>query len=156
MSARNATHSQRNSSGADVQISVQDLGPNATERWTCGLSRCWSGPATPARRISRSTGVKGWSRPSTTTSPRHSTIARPTSRTSWRSRAAIMSAPLGADFAAYFAPANAVCRPVLIRGKRINLRELNQAKVHFRDRRITIRTERCNRAGNLGRALSTA
>ena len=64
--------------------------------------------------------------------------------------------PLGADFAAYFAPANAVCRPVLIRGKRINLRELNQAKVHFRDRRITIRTERCNRAGNLGRALSTA
>ena len=60
----------------------------------------------------------------------------------------------GADFADRFAPANATCQPVLIHGKRINLRELNRAKVVFRDRRMTIRTARCSRAGNLTRALS--
>lgn len=60
----------------------------------------------------------------------------------------------GADFAATIAP-SAVCRPVLIHGKRINLRELNQAKVQFRNRQVTIRTERCNRQGNLAGALST-
>ncbi len=62
----------------------------------------------------------------------------------------------GADFAARFAPANAVCRPVLIHGKRINLRALNRAKVRFRDRHMTIRAGRCNRAGNLVQALSSA
>jgi len=62
----------------------------------------------------------------------------------------------GADFAARFAPANAVCRPVLIHGKRINLRALNRAKVRFRDRHMTIRAGRCNRAGNLAQALSSA
>ena len=61
----------------------------------------------------------------------------------------------GADFAARFAPANAVCRPVLIHGKRINLRALNRAKVRFRDRHMTIRAGRCNRAGNLAQALSS-
>ena len=62
----------------------------------------------------------------------------------------------GADFAARFAPENAVCRPVLIHGKRINLRALNRAKVRFRDRHMTIRAGRCNRAGNLAQALSRA
>lgn len=62
----------------------------------------------------------------------------------------------GADFAARFAPANAVCRPVLIHGKRINLRALNRAKVRFRDHHVTIRAGRCNRAGNLAQALSSA
>lgn len=33
----------------------------------------------------------------------------------------------GADFTAHFAPADAICHPILIRGKRINLRELNRA-----------------------------
>lgn len=60
----------------------------------------------------------------------------------------------GADFAAHFAPSSAICQPILIHGKRINLRELNRAKVLFRDRRMTIRTARCNRAGNLAQALS--
>ena len=60
----------------------------------------------------------------------------------------------GADFAAHFAPANAVCEPILIHGKRVNFRALNRTKVLFRNRRITIRTARCNRAGNLARALS--
>lgn len=62
----------------------------------------------------------------------------------------------GADFAANFAPTNAVCHPVLIYGKRINLRELNRAKVQFRDRRITVKAGRCNRRRNLADALSTA
>ena len=62
----------------------------------------------------------------------------------------------GADFAAHFAPSGAICHPVLIHGKRINLRELNRAKVRFRDRRMTIRTGRCNRASNLVQALATA
>ena len=62
----------------------------------------------------------------------------------------------GVDFAARFAPANAVCRPVLIHGKRINLRAVNRAKVRFRDRHMTIRAGRCNRAGNLAQALSRA
>ncbi len=61
-----------------------------------------------------------------------------------------------ADFALHPAPADAICHPVLIHGKRINLRELKRAKVRFRDRRMTIRTGRCNRAGNLTRALSNA
>ena len=88
----------------------------------------------------------------------HQIVTVPLELKSGRAEISIVSKQLqqGADFAANFAPPNAVCRPVLIHGKRINLRELNQAKVHFRDRRITIRTERCNRAGNLGRALSTA
>lgn len=62
----------------------------------------------------------------------------------------------GADFAARFAPENAVCRPVVIHVKRINLRALNRAKVRFRDRHMTIRAGRCNRAGNLAQALSSA
>lgn len=59
----------------------------------------------------------------------------------------------GADFAARFAPPDAICRPVLIHGKRISLKELNRAKVLFRNRRMTIGTARCNRAGNLTQAL---
>ena len=62
----------------------------------------------------------------------------------------------GADFAANFAPMNAVCHPVLIYGKRINLRELNRAKVQFRDRLITVKAGRCNRQRNIADALSTA
>ena len=61
----------------------------------------------------------------------------------------------GADFAARFAPANTICYPVLIRGKRINLEKLNRAKVQFRGRRMTIGTARCNRPGNLERALAS-
>ena len=85
-------------------------------------------------------------------------ITVPLELKSGRAEISIVSKQLqqGADFAANFALDNAVCRPVLIHGKRINLRELNHAKIHFRDRRITIRTERCNRSGNLERALSTA
>ena len=60
----------------------------------------------------------------------------------------------GADFADHFAPPGAVCHPVLIHGKRINLTLLNRAKVLFRGRRMTIRTARCNRKGNLSKALS--
>ena len=60
----------------------------------------------------------------------------------------------GADFAADVAPPDSACQPVLIHGKRINLRELNRAKVLFRGRRMTIRTGRCNRAENLAHALS--
>ena len=60
----------------------------------------------------------------------------------------------GANFAAAFAPGNTICQPVLIHGKRINLRALNRAKVLFRDRPMTIRTARCNSAGNLAHALS--
>ena len=60
----------------------------------------------------------------------------------------------GADFAARLAPANATCQPVLIHGKRINRIELNRAKVRFRNRLMTIRTARCNRACNLSHALS--
>ena len=60
----------------------------------------------------------------------------------------------GADLADRFAPCDAVCRPVLLRGRGINLRKLNRAKVQFRGRQMTIRTGRCNRARNLERALS--
>ena len=60
----------------------------------------------------------------------------------------------GANFADHFGPANAICQPVLVHGKRINLRDLNRAKVWFRGRQMTIRTARCNRAGNLAKALS--
>lgn len=62
----------------------------------------------------------------------------------------------GADFAARFAPANTICYPVLIHGKRISLERLNRAKVHFRGRQMTIRTGRCNRSRNLERALASA
>ena len=61
----------------------------------------------------------------------------------------------GADFAAHFVPSTAVCHPVLIHGKKINLRQLNRAKVKFRDMRLTIRTARCNRGGNLALALAS-
>ena len=60
----------------------------------------------------------------------------------------------GANFADHFGPENAICQPVLVHGKRINLRDLNRAKVWFRGRQMTIRTARCNRAGNLAKALS--
>ena len=62
----------------------------------------------------------------------------------------------GADFAARFAPWNAVCRPVLLRGKGINLWELNRAKVKFRGQPMTIKVGRCNRARNLDRALASS
>ena len=61
----------------------------------------------------------------------------------------------GADFAARFAPANTICYPVLIHGKRISLEKLNRAKVQFRGRQMTIRTARCNCLGNLGQALAS-
>ena len=61
----------------------------------------------------------------------------------------------GADFAARFAPANTICYPVLIHGKRINLDELSRAKVRFRGRQMAIRARRCNRARNLERALTS-
>ena len=86
----------------------------------------------------------------------HVIVTVPLELKSGRAEVSHVSAQLqqGADFAARFAPADAICRPVLIHGKRINLRELNRAKVLFRDRRMTIRTARCNRAGNLAQALS--
>ena len=62
----------------------------------------------------------------------------------------------GADFAARFAPANTICYPVLIHGKRINLEKLSRAKVKFRGRHMAIRTDRCNRPGNLAQALASA
>ena len=88
----------------------------------------------------------------------HDLITVPLELKSGRAEVSTVSQQLqrGADFAAHFAPADAICQPVLIHGKRINLRELNRAKVTFRDRRMTIRTGRCNRAGNLTRALSNA
>ena len=61
----------------------------------------------------------------------------------------------GADFAARFAPANTICYPVLIHGKRISLEKLNRAKVQFRGRQMTIVTGRCNRSWNLERALAS-
>ena len=61
----------------------------------------------------------------------------------------------GADFSAHFAPANTICYPVLIHGKRISLEKLNRAKVSFRGRQMTIRTGRCNRSRNLERALTS-
>ena len=88
----------------------------------------------------------------------HDVVAVPVELKSGRAEVSRVSEQLqrGADFAAHFAPADAICHPILIHGKRINLRELNRAKVRFRDRHMTIRTGRCNRAGNLARALSTA
>ena len=62
----------------------------------------------------------------------------------------------GADFADRFAPCNAVCRPVLLRGRGINLRKLNRAKVQFRGRQITIGTAHCNSLRNLDRALASS
>ena len=64
----------------------------------------------------------------------------------------------GAKFADRFAPKafKALCRPVLIHGRRIHkkqLRTLNRAKVSFRDSELTIETERCSRPKNLARAL---
>lgn len=88
----------------------------------------------------------------------HDVVTVPLELKSGRADVSTVSEQLqqGADFAADFAPANAICRPVLIRGKRINLRELNRAKVRFRGHLLTIRMGRCNRAGNLAHALATA
>ncbi len=88
----------------------------------------------------------------------HDVITVPLELKSGRGEVSTVSEQLqrGADFAAHFAPSGAICHPVLIHGKRINLRELNRAKVRFRDRRMTIRTGRCNRASNLVQALATA
>ena len=88
----------------------------------------------------------------------HDVVSVPLELKSGRAEVSTVSKQLqrGADFAAHFAPADAICHPILIHGKRINLRELNRAKVRFRDRRMTIRTGRCNRASNLVQALATA
>ena len=64
----------------------------------------------------------------------------------------------GADFAHRFAPQHyeAVCHPVLFHGRSIHPKQrkaLNRAKVRFRGRQLTISTARCNRPGNLARAL---
>lgn len=48
------------------------------------------------------------------------------------------------------------CRPVLFHGRRIHkkqLKTLNRTKVRFRGLHLTIKTERCNRPGNLASAL---
>ena len=50
-----------------------------------------------------------------------------------------------------------VCQPILLHGKNLpeTLRKkLNQAKIHFRGARLTIRTARCSKPGNLAKALS--
>ena len=65
----------------------------------------------------------------------------------------------GAGFVHDVAPAGSetVCRPILFHGKSIHpkqRRALNRAKVLFRGRRLTIKTARCNRPGNLAQALS--
>lgn len=60
----------------------------------------------------------------------------------------------GANFADRVAT---VCRPILFHGKGIHPQQrkvLNRAKVLFRGRRLTIKTARCNRPGNLAQALS--
>ena len=62
----------------------------------------------------------------------------------------------GADFADRFAPCNAVCRPVLLRSRGVNLDALNRVKVKFRGRKMTIGTAHCNRGRNLRRALAGA
>lgn len=50
-----------------------------------------------------------------------------------------------------------VCQPILLHGKNLpeTLRKkLNRAKIHFRGARLTIRTARCGKPGNLAKALS--
>ena len=64
----------------------------------------------------------------------------------------------GADFAAGVAAQTpgTLCRPILFHRRKIHLkqlRKLNRAKVRFRGRNLTITIARCNRPGNLARAL---
>ena len=65
----------------------------------------------------------------------------------------------GAKFANHVVPdqSETVCHPILFHGRSIHpiqRRALNRAKVLFRDRRLTIKTARCNRPRNLARVLS--
>ena len=60
----------------------------------------------------------------------------------------------GADFADRVAPPDTICRPVLIRGRKINLHKLNREKVRFRGFQLTIRVGRCKNLNNLVGALS--
>ena len=60
----------------------------------------------------------------------------------------------GADFADRIAPRDTICRPVLMRGGKINLHKLNREKIRFRGLSLTIRVGRCKRQNNLAEALS--
>ena len=62
----------------------------------------------------------------------------------------------GADFAADLAPSNAVCLPILFHGKSLHNKDrrvLNRTKITFRGLDLTVKTARCNRAGNLAKVL---
>ena len=65
----------------------------------------------------------------------------------------------GATFADRVAPdgSEIVCLPILFHGKGMHPQQrkvLNRTKVVFRGRRLTIKTARCGRPGNLAQALS--
>lgn len=64
----------------------------------------------------------------------------------------------GATFADHIAPLHCQCRPVLIHGRGIPLRQLkilNRQKILFRGRKMTILRSRCGERRNLARALSS-
>ena len=64
----------------------------------------------------------------------------------------------GATFADRIAPVSCQCRPVLIHGRGIPVRQLktlNRQKISFRGRRLTILRSRCGEHRNLARALSS-
>ena len=52
---------------------------------------------------------------------------------------------------------DSICHPILFHAGGLHkdqLKKLNQAKIHFRGARLTIRTARCGKPGNLAKALS--
>ena len=52
---------------------------------------------------------------------------------------------------------DSICHPILFHAgslHRDQLKKLNRAKIHFRGARLTIRTARCGKPGNLAKALS--
>lgn len=62
----------------------------------------------------------------------------------------------GANFADRFAPSNTDSLPILFHGRGVHKKErkdLNSAKINFRGRKLTVKTARCNRAGNLASVL---
>lgn len=67
----------------------------------------------------------------------------------------------GATFAERVAPATSatVCCPLLFHGRSMHPKErraLNRRKIEFCGQRVTIKTARCNRPGNLAEALRGA
>lgn len=67
----------------------------------------------------------------------------------------------GTEFADRFTPdhsgVNPTCHPILFHGKPIHEKErkdLNRAKVKFRNQQLTIKTARCNQPRNLSRVLN--